>query len=299
MCIRDRYQRRVRGRLRRAMGKKGKKDDKEPVSALTRIAIVSSDKCKPKKCKQECKKSCPVVRMGKLCIEVSATVKSAKLSEELCIGCGICVKKCPFEAINIINLPANLEKDTTHRYGSNTFKLHRLPVPRPGQVLGLVGTNGIGKSTALKVLAGKLKPNLGRFDDPPGWDDILVYFRGSELQGYFKKILEDEIRAIIKPQYVDQIPKAVKGTVLELLTKKDTRNVKDYIIEELELENVLDRNIEDLSGGELQRFAIGVVFVPVSYTHLRAHETPEHLVCRLLLEKKKKKKKKNENRSKE
>eukprot|EP00658_Telonema_sp_P-2_P004950 TRINITY_DN1184_c0_g1_i3.p1 TRINITY_DN1184_c0_g1~~TRINITY_DN1184_c0_g1_i3.p1 ORF type:complete len:632 (-),score=188.85 TRINITY_DN1184_c0_g1_i3:502-2397(-) len=261
MCIRDRYQRRVRGRLRRAMGKKGKKDDKEPVSALTRIAIVSSDKCKPKKCKQECKKSCPVVRMGKLCIEVSATVKSAKLSEELCIGCGICVKKCPFEAINIINLPANLEKDTTHRYGSNTFKLHRLPVPRPGQVLGLVGTNGIGKSTALKVLAGKLKPNLGRFDDPPGWDDILVYFRGSELQGYFKKILEDEIRAIIKPQYVDQIPKAVKGTVLELLTKKDTRNVKDYIIEELELENVLDRNIEDLSGGELQRFAIGVVFV--------------------------------------
>eukprot|EP00658_Telonema_sp_P-2_P001173 TRINITY_DN10449_c0_g1_i5.p1 TRINITY_DN10449_c0_g1~~TRINITY_DN10449_c0_g1_i5.p1 ORF type:complete len:103 (+),score=18.04 TRINITY_DN10449_c0_g1_i5:120-428(+) len=28
---------------------------------------------------------------------------------------------------------------------------------------------------------------------------------------------------------------------------------------------------------------------PVSYTHLRAHETPEHLVCRLLLEKKKKK----------
>lgn len=41
--------------------------------------------------------------------------------------------------------------------------MFRLPVPRPGQVLGLVGTNGIGKSTALKVLAGKLKPNLGKF----------------------------------------------------------------------------------------------------------------------------------------
>ena len=36
--------------------------------------------------------------------------------------------------------------------------------------------------------------------------------------------------------------------------------------------------------GELVR---GVT--PVSYTHLRAHETPEHLVCRLLLEKKKQK----------
>ena len=128
---------------------------------LTRIAIVNTDKCKPKRCRQECKKSCPVVRMGKLCIEVTPNDKLAKISEELCIGCGICVKKCPFEAITIINLPSNLSRDTTHRYGQNTFKLHRLPTPRPGEVLGLVGTNGIGKSTALKILAGKLKPNLG------------------------------------------------------------------------------------------------------------------------------------------
>lgn len=60
----------------------------------TRIAIVSDDKCKPKRCRQECKKSCPVVRMGKLCIEVSPNSKIASLSEELCIGCGICVKVC-------------------------------------------------------------------------------------------------------------------------------------------------------------------------------------------------------------
>lgn len=101
---------------------------------------------------------------GKLCIEVTNESKIAFLSEELCIGCGICVKRCPFEAIQVINLPTNLEKETTHRYSANSFKLHRLPVPRPGQVLGLVGTNGIGKSTALKILAGKQKPNLGQFD---------------------------------------------------------------------------------------------------------------------------------------
>ena len=72
-------------------GKIVKKDQKEQES-LTRIAIVSNDRCKPKKCRQECKKSCPVVRMGKLCIEAASDSKIAYISEELCIGCGICVK---------------------------------------------------------------------------------------------------------------------------------------------------------------------------------------------------------------
>ncbi|KAJ3116926.1 Fe-S cluster-binding ribosome biosynthesis protein [Phlyctochytrium bullatum] len=224
---------------------------------LTRIAIVSTDKCKPKKCRQECKKGCPVVRMGKLCIEVDSNAKIAFISEELCIGCGICVKKCPFEAISIINLPTNLEKEVTHRYSANSFKLHRLPVPRPGQVLGLVGTNGIGKSTALKILAGKVKPNLGRYNDPPDWEEILRYFRGSELQNYFTKILEDNLKAIIKPQYVDSIPKAVKGKVQELLESKKERDNLDYIMDVLELKGVLEREVGQLSGGELQRFAIG------------------------------------------
>lgn len=228
---------------------------------LMRIAIVNNDKCKPKRCKQECKKSCPVVRMGKLCIEVTPNDKIAIISEELCIGCGICVKKCPFEAITIINLPSNLEKDTTHRYSQNSFKLHRLPTPRPGEVLGLVGTNGIGKSTALKILAGKLKPNLGRFKDPPDWTEILTYFRGSELQNYFTKILEDDLKAIIKPQYVDQIPKAVKGSVQQLLDKKDELRNQDRVCKLLDLMKVRNRSVEDLSGGELQRFACAMVCI--------------------------------------
>ncbi|CAG2101073.1 unnamed protein product [Medioppia subpectinata] len=230
---------------------------------LTRIAIVNTDKCKPKRCRQECKKSCPVVRMGKLCIEVTPNDKIAKISEDLCIGCGICVKKCPFEAITIINLPSNLSRDTTHRYGQNTFKLHRLPTPRPGEVLGLVGTNGIGKSTALKILAGKLKPNLGRYGtDPPDWTEILTHFRGSELQNYFTRILEDELKAIIKPQYVDQIPKAVSGMVDTLLDKKNERDNKKFVCKMLDLsETICSRNVGELSGGELQRFAIAMVCI--------------------------------------
>jgi len=243
------------------MGPKKKNQQEEEASKLTRIAIVSTDKCKPKRCRQECKKSCPVVRMGKLCIEVSPNDKIATISEELCIGCGICVKKCPFEAVTIINLPSNLETQTTHRYSQNSFKLHRLPIPRPGEVLGLVGTNGIGKSTALKILAGKQKPNLGKFTSPPDWTEILAYFRGSELQNYFTKILEDDLKAVIKPQYVDQIPKAVKGSVQQLLDKKDERKNQDEVSELLELTKVKTRNVDELSGGELQRFAISMVCI--------------------------------------
>ncbi|CAG4966249.1 unnamed protein product [Parnassius apollo] len=199
--------------------------------------------------------------MGKLCIEVTPNDKIATISEELCIGCGICVKKCPFDAITIINVPSNLEKHTTHRYSKNSFKLHRLPIPRPGEVLGLVGQNGIGKSTALKILAGKQKPNLGRYSDPPDWQEILSHFRGSELQNYFTKILEDDLKALIKPQYVDQIPKAVKGTVGQLLDKKDDRNNQSEICEMLDLSHIRDREIAALSGGELQRFACAMVCI--------------------------------------
>lgn len=234
-----------------------------PSQREERIAIVNSDKCKPSKCRQECKRSCPVVRMGRLCIEVAPSSKIAYISETLCIGCGICVKKCPFEAINIIKLPTNLENETTHRYSANSFKLHRLPVPRVGQVLGLVGTNGIGKSTALKILAGKQKPNLGRYDDPPEWAEILKTFRGSELQNFFTKVLEDNIKALIKPQYVDNIPRALKtkATVKQLLESKCQRENKDEVIDACDLTAILDRDVHNLSGGELQRFAIAMTCV--------------------------------------
>ena len=176
--------------------------------------------------------------------------------EALCSGCGICVKKCPFNAISIVNLPDELEKECSHRFGPNTFKLYRLPTPSPGTVLGLLGKNGIGKTTTLKILSGEVKPNLGNYESPPSWSDIIKYFRGSVLQDYFQRMSEGKLKVVHKPQYVDKIARAVSGRVGELLKKVDERGVLEDVATRLELKNIWDRPLEALSGGELQRVAV-------------------------------------------
>jgi ATP-binding cassette subfamily E protein 1 len=221
---------------------------------MTRVAVLDYDKCKPKKCSQVCLRFCPMVRSRVEAIRVDGN--RAIISEMLCSGCGICIKKCPFKAISIVNLPDELEKDCSHRFGQNAFKLFRLPTPSPGTVLGLLGQNGIGKTTTLKVLSGEVKPNLGNYQTPPEWNEIIRYYRGSVLQDYFRRTSENNLKIAHKPQYVDKIPKAVSGKVGELLEKVDERKLLDKLAEQLELKQVWNRPLEVLSGGELQRVAV-------------------------------------------
>ncbi len=221
---------------------------------MTRIAVMDYDRCKPKKCNQMCIKYCPMVRSRVEAIRFEEN--KIIISEKLCSGCGICVKKCPFKAISIVNLPNELDKDCSHRFGENSFKLFRLPMPAPGTVLGLLGQNGIGKSTTLKVLSGEIKPNLGNFQNPPDWDTIIEFYRGSSLQEYFQKVSAGNLKVSHKPQYVDRIPKAIQGKVGDILEKVDQRNVLNQLAEELELKKIWDRTLDILSGGELQRVAV-------------------------------------------
>jgi len=215
-----------------------------------RIAIINRDRCQPKKCSKECEYFCPPVRTGD---ETIVFVDSKPLiTENLCVGCGICVRKCPFGAITITNLPEEME-DPVHRYGQNGFALYGLPVPVDGRVTGLLGPNGIGKSTAVSILSGILLPNLGK---NATWQDVHARFTGSAIGDYLKRVAEKGVKTAYKPQYVDRIPKSYKGLVRGLLEKTDERGVLSELVQRLSIGSLMDREITSLSGGELQRVAI-------------------------------------------
>jgi len=233
------------------------------------IAVVDLDRCQPDRCNYECAKYCPPNRTGKDCIVTrgehyeedepyEGDPEQVRISEEICLGetCGICVEKCPFDAIEIINLPTELEEAPVHRYGENAFALYGLPIPDAGSVTGILGPNGIGKSTAVHILADELVPNLGEYGEEPGWEAVLDRYRGSGLQNYIEALLDDEVTVARKPQYVDQIPKQFDGKTNELLAATDERGVLDDLVDRLGIRPVIDQPIDTLSGGELQRVAL-------------------------------------------
>jgi ATP-binding cassette, sub-family E, member 1 len=223
-----------------------------------RIAVLDQELCQPRKCGQECILYCPVNKTGGECIIQRPEDGKAVIFEDLCTGCTICVKKCPFDAIVIVNLASEVGVDKIHQYGINSFRLYKLPIPKEGSVTGLVGRNGMGKSTIINLLSGNIKPNFGNFDKEMEWNDIFDKLSNIELRKHFEKISTKSLKTSIKPQLVYLIPKIFKGTVVELLKKYDERKTRDLLIDELGLKNSLNKDISTLSGGELQRLAVAV-----------------------------------------
>ncbi len=255
---------------------------------MSRIAVINREKCHPDECGNLCLKKCPINKMGDECIIIDSETNKARIVEELCVGCGICPRVCPYGAINIINLPEELRTTPIHRYGENLFALFNLPVPVFGKVVGLIGRNGIGKSTAMKILAGVLNPNFEKFSgskpnnknideneiktkttnpnkklgkkkqvfDDATYRELINYFKGTEAQAYFEKLQKGEITISFKPQQIELIPKNFDGTVNDLLQRVNEKDEFEKIVDLLELRNILARDIKQISGGELQRVAI-------------------------------------------
>ncbi len=230
---------------------------------MVRLAVIDYEACHPDKCGgMPCVRFCPVNRGGTIAIEPSDARKGKPaIYEATCIACGICVRKCPFDAIYIVNLPDDLEKRVVHRYGENLFKLYGIPTPVQGRVVGILGRNGTGKSTALRILSGEITPNLGNYREPPTWDDVLRRFRGSEVYNYFRDLVDKRLRVIHKIQSIEAIPKYVKGTVAQILSRVDERGFAKDVIDYLGMGSMLSKNMGELSGGELQKLAVAAALL--------------------------------------
>ncbi|MBI2141660.1 ribosome biogenesis/translation initiation ATPase RLI [Candidatus Woesearchaeota archaeon] len=237
-----------------------------------RIAVIEKDKCNPQGCGGYlCIRVSPGNRMGNEVFVIGPDGK-AQVNEEVCTDAeSITVKKCPFGAIHMVKLPEKLTEKPVHRFGIDGFSLFSLAVPLFGQVNGILGINGIGKSTAVKIIAQMVMPNFGikeaaatateakgkKEEEKEPINKLIKMFKGSEAQVFFEKVRDGKIRVSMKPQAVDAIPKTFKGTAQQLLHKvcSDSKKIA-AVAEELGIGNVLETEIGQVSGGELQRIAI-------------------------------------------
>jgi ATP-binding cassette subfamily E protein 1 len=251
----------------------------------SRIAVIDFSKCDPLKCGYACVRVCPVKRMGGGAISVpkeeakpasgqptQAAAHHAKkkkvfpiIDEKQCVGCALCAKKCPFQAIKIVNLPRALG-EPFFQYGQNSFRLFGFLLPQKASVTGVIGVNGIGKTTLLRLLEGELAPNFGVFHYDLTPKELRAYLPPAATQ--FFTTPKEERNVSVKQQYVDEIAAAQPDDSIESLVRDcDGRDAYAQAIKQFELGNCLHRKLSEASGGELQRAAIAAAFVANAQTY--------------------------------
>jgi ATP-binding cassette, sub-family E, member 1 len=227
-----------------------------------RIAIVDKMRCNPQKCGQECVKFDPLNRSGGEGFHIGPDNK-ATIAEELCTQMHqICAKKCPYKAIQIVRVPQELNQNPLHKYSENGFRLYSLPTPQFGKVVGLLGRNGIGKTTAIQILCNTLTPNLGQVGSNATHKQIIDLFKGTITQTYFETLFAQKVTVAQKPQHIIGIAKQFSGTVESLIGRicADTKKIQE-LCEKLDIYKLLKHEVSTLSGGELQRLAIATTML--------------------------------------
>lgn len=292
------------------------KNNNNNKNTKSRIAIVDLERCSPSKCDKQCKRYCPVESQGIECVTIVSDIEDtnvinksrikgkklhAKISETNCILCHICVSKCPFGAIKMVNIPSEVGNFIVHRYGENGFRLYKMPILKPFQILGLLGQNGIGKTTVMQILSNKIKPNFEEFDKNFSSAEIISQFKGSEMHKYMGKLYNGKLKVVIKPQHVDQLIRYlnfknqdpdVKSYLGEHSDYDENDDVYKNIIGTLELDGIMNYKVRTLSGGELQRLVCASIILkkadvyifdePTNFLDVKQRLKIAHLIRSLL-----------------
>ena len=249
---------------------------------MKKVYLVDYDLCNHHFCGRVCVNKCPITlsnarlnahqKKKEVPIWFQNSTKKIRIEAEKCLKCGICVNVCPNNAIYVKNL---LEEPTeilpTHKYpdiaNMKGFRLYNLPTLISGKVSGLCGPNGIGKTTVLEIIAGKLKPNFGKSDltqDQINWASIISNVRESEMRNHFKAIARNDQKIAYKQQVLRVLFEKYKGKLVQDILNSESEVSEKFfekIYNSLDIDVIKNRTLDQCSGGELQRFAIASVLV--------------------------------------
>ena len=118
---------------------------------------------------------------------------------------------------------------------------------RKGECYGLLGSNGGGKSTLLRVICGLCKPYMG-----------TVSLFGKKQKAYKNGSLFREMLAFLPQEPVTMF---VKESVREDLLQSGDKAAVENVSQRMGIEHLLDRHPWDLSGGEIQKCAFGKILL--------------------------------------